>query len=64
MNILAENLDFKLLNEQIKAAREDVCIDGCFGQRFIGSGLEDKTITINGTPGNALGAYMKQQAHQ
>ena len=58
MKIAAENLDFKELNEQIKAAVDDVCINDCYGQRFIGSGLQGKNITINGTPGNALGAYL------
>lgn len=59
MNISAQNLDFKQLNEQIKSAKEDnVTIHHCCGQRFIGSGLRNKTITINGTPGNALGAYL------
>ena len=58
MNIQARNLDFKELNRQIKTATEAVCIDDCFGQRFIGSGIRGKNITINGTPGNALGAYL------
>lgn len=58
MNIMAENIDFRELNERVKTATGDVCIDACYGQRFIGSGLREKTITINGTPGNALGAYL------
>ncbi len=58
MNISAENLDFRQLNEKLKAAVSDVQIESCFGQRFIGSGFKDKTITIHGTPGNALGAYL------
>ncbi|MCL1966009.1 MAG: glutamate synthase [Candidatus Bathyarchaeota archaeon] len=58
MNISAKNLDFKKLNEQIKTATEDICITDCYGQRFIGSCLKEKKITINGTPGNALGAYL------
>jgi len=58
MNISAQSLDFKALNEQIKSLDTDVCIDDCYGQRFIGSGAKEKTITINGTPGNALGAYL------
>ena len=58
MNIAAQNLDFKELNERIKSASEDVCIDDCYGQRFIGSGLRERTLVINGTPGNALGAYL------
>lgn len=58
MNIAAENLDFKELNERVKAAAGDVCIEDCCGQRFIGSALRGKTVTINGTPGNALGSYL------
>jgi glutamate synthase domain-containing protein 3 len=58
MNIAALNLDFKTLNEQIKSTNDDVCIDDCYGQRFIGSGAKGKKIVINGTPGNALGAYL------
>jgi len=58
MNISARNLDFRALNEQIKAAAENIRIDDCYGQRFIGSALRARTITINGTPGNALGAYL------
>ena len=58
MNISAKHLDFKALNERIRAAAGDVRIDECYGQRFIGSGLKGRTISINGTPGNALGAYL------
>jgi glutamate synthase domain-containing protein 3 len=58
MNISAMHLDFKELNERVKAAREDVRIDDCYGQRYIGSGLQGKMLEIHGTPGNALGAYL------
>jgi glutamate synthase domain-containing protein 3 len=58
VNITALNLDFKALNEQIKSTDDDVCVDKCYGQRFIGSGAKGKKIVINGTPGNALGAYL------
>ncbi len=58
MRISAQNLDFRELNEQIRKAADDVYIDDCYGQRFIGSGLKKKKITIHGTPGNALGAYL------
>ena len=57
-NISAKDLDFRQLNEQIKTATKDVRIDDCYGQRFIGTGLSGKTLTIHGTPGNALGAYL------
>ena len=34
-------------------------IDNCLGQRFLGSGWKvGQTLTIHGTPGNALGAYL------
>lgn len=52
------NLNFKDLNMKIKAASHDIVIDNCYGQRFIGAGIEGKSIIINGTPGNALGAYL------
>lgn len=58
MNISAANTDFKELNEMIKAAKDDVLISDCYGQRYIGCGFKDKVITIKGTPGNALGAYL------
>lgn len=59
MKINAEDLHFKVLNEKIKDASDtDIVIDHCVGQRYIGSGLKGKDITINGTPGNALGAYL------
>jgi glutamate synthase domain-containing protein 3 len=58
MDITAQDLDFKALNEQIKSTDSDVRVDDCYGQRFIGSGARGKKITINGTPGNALGAYL------
>ena len=37
---------------------ENRLIDGCFGERFIGCGAKNIRITINGTPGNALGSYL------
>ena len=58
MKISAKDIDFKELNEKIKTAHGDVCIDDCYGHRFIGSTLKGRTLTINGTPGNALGAYL------
>jgi glutamate synthase domain-containing protein 3 len=58
MNLSAYELGYKLLNEKIREANKDVVIGDCFGERFIGSGASAITITINGTPGNALGAYL------
>ena len=58
MNISANNFDFKELNEKIRTSGDNICIDGCYGQRFIGAAMKEKKILINGTPGNALGAYL------
>jgi glutamate synthase domain-containing protein 3 len=58
MKISGRDIDFKELNERVKAEKGDMLIDGCYGQRFIGSALRGRTLAINGTPGNALGAYL------
>ena len=58
MNIIAQDIDFRELNKLVREAKSNIHIDDCFGQRFIGSGAKEKTITITGTPGNALGAYL------
>ena len=58
MYIDAAGLDYIELNKQVQNAPHEVCINNCLGQRFIASGLKDKEIVINGTPGNALGAYL------
>jgi len=56
--LLARELGYQALNDKIHKSSEDVIISDCFGERFIGAGASGKTITINGTPGNALGAYL------
>jgi len=58
MIISADKLDFKELNDQLREVEGSVQIDNCYGQRFIGAGMSNIDITINGTPGNALGAYL------
>jgi len=58
VNLSAYNLGFRMLNEKIRGTNSDVVIDDCYGERYIGCGASGKTITINGTPGNALGAYL------
>ena len=58
IKIDANGLDFERLNAIIRGGEGDIEISGCLGQRFIGAGLSDKTLTIFGTPGNALGAYL------
>lgn len=56
--IHAQGLDHKALNEAIHAAQGDCIVDGCLGQRFIASGMSGLSLTIQGVPGNALGAYL------
>ena len=59
MKIRAERLAYCELNEIVRSSVDkEVEIDGCMGQRYIGAGLSGRTITVNGTPGNALGAYL------
>ena len=52
------NLEFRELNEKLRNIDCPVTLTGCCGQRFIASGMQNKTITIEGIPGNALGAYL------
>lgn len=56
--IHAGDLHFQQINQQIRQEQSDVTILECMGQRYIGAGQKEKTITIHGTPGNALGAYL------
>jgi len=59
----AKGVYYRQLNEQIRErigqGEKDITLDGVNGQRYIGGGLTDgAVITINGVPGNDLGAFM------
>ena len=54
----AADLDYRAVNEALREAESDFIIEGCCGQRFIAAGISGKNLTINGIPGNALGAYL------
>lgn len=58
MQINAAELDHKALNDALRESEGDCTITGCLGQRFIAAGMGERTITIEGVPGNALGAYL------
>jgi len=59
MIIDAKQMHFQTLNEMIRQTEDrEIRVENCNGQRYIGSGLSNKEITIEGTPGNALGAYL------
>ncbi|MBQ3379663.1 MAG: glutamate synthase [Clostridia bacterium] len=54
-------MHFKTLNDTVReaaASEKIITIDNCMGQRYIAAGLSDASVTISGTPGNALGAYL------
>ena len=54
-----ENIHFQALNKRVRdTGDKSIVIDGCIGQRYIGTGIADKTIEVYGTPGNAMGAYL------
>lgn len=54
----ATDLDYKTINEMIRKTNDTCTITKCCGQRFIAAGMTNKNITIQGIPGNALGAYL------
>ena len=54
----AKELDYKVLNDNLRKIQGHCYITGCCGQRFIAAGMSNKDITIDGIPGNALGAYL------
>lgn len=59
MKIDARDMHFKVLNNQVRNAQDsEIIIDNCTGQRYIADASSGKHIVINGTPGNALCAYM------
>ncbi len=58
MLINVKELDYKALNDKLRESEDDVTLTECCGQRFIGAGMSNKTITVNGVAGNALGAYL------
>ena len=58
MTIDAKELGYKEINEALRGGEKEYTVTGCLGQRFIGAGMGDIDITIEGVPGNALGAYL------
>ena len=58
MIINAKELDYRSLNNKLRVGEQNITIRDCCGQRFIAAGMSDKEITIDGVPGNALGAYL------
>jgi glutamate synthase domain-containing protein 3 len=59
----AKGVHFQTLNELVRTELDsgngDITINNCEGQRYIGAGRRGLNLTINGTPGNALGCYLQ-----
>lgn len=58
MIINVSEIEPSQLNRTIKAVEGDCTLTGCLGNRFIAAGVGEKHITIEGIPGNALGAFL------
>ncbi len=46
------------INDAVKAAGGTGVLSEVLGERFIACGLKEGVVTVEGTPGNALGAYL------
>ena len=59
MIINANEVGYYDLNKTIVASTDtEITVKNAMGQRYIGCGVAGKRITVEGTPGNALGAYL------
>lgn len=58
MTVNTKPMGFKAINGALREAGKSVTLTDVIGQRFIATGMSDKTVTISGVPGNALGAYL------
>ena len=54
----AAGMDHEEINRKLQTVQDRCELTNCCGQRFIAAGMSDKKITIEGIPGNALGAYL------
>ena len=54
----ATALGYQMLNERIQETEGPCTVTNCCGQRFLAAGMADKEISIQGVPGNALGAFL------
>ena len=54
----AGGMGFREINDAVRAAGSVAAVKNCLGQRFICAGMSGVDVTIEGVPGNALGAYL------
>ncbi len=58
MIVEAKGLGFREINDMLRTPDKNITVKGCLGQRFICAGMSDVSVTLEGVPGNALGAYL------
>ena len=58
LSLDVQSLDYNAINDTLRKTAGNCSLCGCLGQRFIGAGMSNKNIYIDGVPGNALGAYL------
>ncbi|MBO4413132.1 MAG: glutamate synthase [Clostridia bacterium] len=58
MVISAKELGYRDVNEALRRGDSENTVTDCLGQRFICAGMSDISVTLEGVPGNALGAYL------
>ena len=58
MIIDAKGLSYRDINNKLRTTDKEITVRNCLGQRFICAGMSDVSVTLEGVPGNALGAYL------
>ena len=58
MIIQSEGLSHREINELLRNGDRENTVKGCLGQRFLCAGMSAVSVTIEGVPGNAMGAYL------
>jgi len=58
MVIQANGLGYRDINDALRGPDREKTVRGCLGQRFLCAGMADGSVTLEGVPGNALGAYL------
>lgn len=58
MIIQAKDLSYRDINDKLRTTDKEITVRDCLGQRFICAGMSDVSVTLEGVPGNALGAYL------
>lgn len=59
MIVNAEGVSYEQLNRKIRECSDkDIIVENCMGHRYIGAGICEKNIIVQGVPGNAMGAYL------